>query len=440
MAQGSIGGLSQLRRVIGVRALALTMVNLTVGAGIFGLPALAARELGVAAVLAYLACMVLVGLVGLCLAEAGSRVSDAGGLYGYAATAFGPTVGTITGHLLWFANGAVGNAAVAALLVDTLGVLIPALAGPVARAAVLLSYYAAIVVINVRGTRQGAGFSQLTTVLKLVPLVGLVLVGLPFVHGANLHLGPMPPLRPVGRTAVLLFFAFLGFESGLGTSGEVAAPARTVPRALLYALSLVAVLYLGLQLVAQGVLGPALATAGDAPLAATAVAAFGALGGTVMLIAAVLATAGGVAGDVLATSRVVYALGRDGAMPPVLGRVDGVRATPAVAVVFYAVVCAGLALSGTFRALATLSASGTLCVYLVCCVGLLRLRARGVRSEREPFVAWGGPVVPVLAAIAVLTLLAGLERRDLVTLVAMLAVAVVLALLRRRRPPVAAAR
>ncbi|MGD0528644.1 MAG: amino acid permease, partial [Polyangiaceae bacterium] len=202
--------MSQLRRVIGVRALALTMVNLTVGAGIFGLPALAARELGVAAVLAYLACMVLVGLVGLCLAEAGSRVSDAGGLYGYSAASFGPVAGTITGHLLWFANGAVGNAAVAALLVDTLGVLVPALAGPVARAAVLLSYYAAIVVINVRGTRQGAGFSQLTTVLKLVPLVGLVVAGLPFVHVANLSFGPLPSPGAVGRTSVLLFFAFLG--------------------------------------------------------------------------------------------------------------------------------------------------------------------------------------------------------------------------------------
>jgi amino acid transporter len=302
---------------------------------------------------------------------------------------------------------------------------------------VLLSYYAVIVVINVRGTRQGAGFSQLTTALKLVPLVGLVVAGLPFVRRANLHLGPMPSPGAVGRTAVLLFFAFLGFESALGTSGEVAAPARTVPRALLYALSVVAVLYLGLQLVAQGVLGPSLATAGDAPLSATAVAAFGATGGTVMLVAAVLATAGGVAGDVLATSRVVHALGRDGALPAPLGRVDGTRATPAVAILFYAVVCAGMALTGTFRALATLSSSGTLCVYLVCCLGLLRLRARGVRSEREPFVARGGPVVPVLAAMAVLALLGGLERRDLAMLVATLAVAVLLAMLnprsRRRR-------
>jgi basic amino acid/polyamine antiporter, APA family len=418
-----------------VRALALTMVNLAVGAGIFGLPALAARELGAGAVLAYVVCAVLVGLVGLCLAEVGSRVSDAGGLYGYARASYGGFAGTVTGHLLWFANGAVGNAAVAVLLVDTLGVLVPWLAGPVPRAAVLLAYYASLAAINVRGTRQGAGLSQLTTVLKLVPLVTLVVVGLPFVHRANLHLGALPSAGGLGRTSALLFFAFMGFESGLGASGEVTAPARTVPRALLFALTLIAALYLGLQVVAQGVLGPALADAGDAPLGATAVAVFGAVGGTVMLIATVLATAGGVAADTLATPRVLYALGRDGALPKALGRVDGARATPAVAIVVYAVVCAVLALSGTFRALATLSASGTLCSYLVCCTGLLRLRARGVRSDREPFVVPGGPVVPILATVTVLAVLAGLARRDFIALGALLGVAMVAALLRRKATP-----
>jgi amino acid transporter len=418
-----------------VRALALTMVNLAVGAGIFGLPALAARELGVGAVFAYLLCIVLVGLVGLCLAEVGSRVSDAGGLYGYAAASFGPFAGTVTGHLLWFGNGAIGNAAVAVLLVDTLGLLVPWLAGPVPRALVLLGYYATLVAINVRGTRQGSGLSQLTTVLKLVPLVGLVVIGLPYVHRANLHLDGMPSPGGLGRTAVLLFFAFMGFESGLGTSGEVTAPARTVPRALLFALTLIATLYLGLQIVAQGVLGPALATAGDAPLVATAMAAFGPTGGTVILVAALLSTAGAVAADILATSRVVHALGRDGVLPRALGRVDGARATPVVAIVVYAVVCAALAVSGTFRLLATLSASATLCIYLVCCTGLLRLRARGVREEREPFVVPGGPVVPILATITVLAVLSGLGARDFVMLGVMLAVTLTLALLRRPRRP-----
>ena len=113
------------------------------------------------------------------------------------------------------------------------------------------------------GNLVNADSSQLTTVIKLVPLVGLVVLGLPHVHAANLHMGGVPGVGALSRTSVLLFFAFMGFETALNTSGEVTAPARTVPRALLVALAMIAALYLGLQLVAQGVLGPALATAPD---------------------------------------------------------------------------------------------------------------------------------------------------------------------------------
>ena len=323
----------------------------------------------------------------------------------------------MTGHLLWFANGAIGNAAVAALGADTLGMLVPRLGEPVPRAAVLLSYYAALVAINVRGTRQGANFSQLATVVKLAPLLGLVAFGLPHVHAVNLRIGALPSPGPLGRTSVLLFFAFMGFENALNTSGEVMNPARTVPRALLVALSLIATLYLGIQTVAQGVLGPALAGTGDAPRRATALASFGASGAALILVATVLSTAGVLAGDALGTPRVMQALGRDHILPRVLERIDPKRGTPIVAVVAYGVLCAALALSGTFGALANAEgSSGTLCIYLVCCVGVLRLRSRGVRGDRAPFVVPGGAAVPVLATVTVLFVLAGLERRDLLML------------------------
>ena len=120
---------ARLPRVIGVGALAASAVNTIVGSGIFGLPGLAAAMLGPAAVLAYLVCAVLIGLVGLCLAEVGSRVADAGGLYAYATAAFGPVVGGIAGTLLWVANSVVAGAAVATLLADTLTLAAPPLGG-----------------------------------------------------------------------------------------------------------------------------------------------------------------------------------------------------------------------------------------------------------------------------------------------------------------------
>jgi amino acid transporter len=199
------------------------------------------------------------------------------------------------------------------------------------------------------------------------------------------------------------------------------------------ALSLIAALYLGLQFVAQGILGPTLATAGDAPLGAAALVAFGPIGATIILIATILSTSGSLAGDALNTPRVIFALGRDGVLPRVLGEVHAEYSTPSVAIVGYAVVCAALALSGTFRALATLGSSGTLCIYLICCTGVLRLRKRGVREEHAPFVVPGGPIVPILATITVLLLLTALERWDFVMLGGLLVVSGVAASLRRDR-------
>src|SRR5262245_57840542 len=92
-----------LLRAIGVRGLAASVVNTTVAARIFVLPALVARDLGAAAPLAYLACGLAMTLVVSSFAVAGSRVSLTGGLYAYVETAFGPFVGFMTGALVWLA-------------------------------------------------------------------------------------------------------------------------------------------------------------------------------------------------------------------------------------------------------------------------------------------------------------------------------------------------
>ena len=127
------GPAPHLERVIGVGGLGASAVNCIVGSGIFGLPGIAAAMLGPAAVLAYLLCALLVGLIGLCLAEVGSRVSHPGGLYAYATAAFGPVVGGVAGTLLWAATSVVSAAAVANLLMDTIALMMPALGAGVWR-------------------------------------------------------------------------------------------------------------------------------------------------------------------------------------------------------------------------------------------------------------------------------------------------------------------
>ncbi len=95
MSSTDTGTNEGLVRVIGARALGLSVVNLVLGAGIFALPGRVAAELGAAAIIAYLLCSIVLALVFLCFAEVGSRVSRSGGAHAYIEEAFGPSVGFV---------------------------------------------------------------------------------------------------------------------------------------------------------------------------------------------------------------------------------------------------------------------------------------------------------------------------------------------------------
>ncbi len=401
-----------LKRVIGVGVLAFSAFNNILGSGIFGLPALVAALLGPAAILAYLVCAVLIGLVGLCFAEVGSRVASAGGLYAYARVPFGPVVGGIAGTLLWCANSVVPSAAIANFLTDTLAISWHVLDRGAPRVLFLTSVYLLLAIVNIRGTRSGARVSVTTALIKLTALVLLVVAGAFAIHAPNLHWTGVPSVASIGQGAVLLLFAFMGIEGGLNTSGEVMNPARTVPRAIAMTLTLVATLYIGLQFVAQGVLGPDLAVA-KAPLVATATAVFGPWGTRFLVAATILSAAGYLTADVLCNPRSLYALAEAGQLPRELALVHPRFGTPAIAIGTYACLCFVVALSGSFRQLVIIASSGTLVLYLICCLGLLRLRARNIAMAGEPFRAPGGPFVPLAASAIIVWMLTTLEKKEL---------------------------
>jgi amino acid transporter len=178
-------------------------------------------------------------------------------------------------------------------------------------------------------------------------------------------------------------------------------------------LTLVAALYIGLQLVAQGVLGAGLAVA-KAPLVATATAVFGPWGTRFLVAATILSAAGYLSADILCNPRSLYALAESGQLPRKLAAVHARFGTPAVAIGTYAVLCFVVALSGSFRQLVIVASSGTLVLYLICCLGLLRLRARQVAMVGKPFRAPGGPFVPLAASAIIVWMLTTLELKELV--------------------------
>ncbi|MEJ7812164.1 MAG: APC family permease, partial [Gemmatimonadaceae bacterium] len=274
-----------LARELGVRQLGAGIFNYIVASGIFALPAFAAVQLGAAAPLAYLACAVLMGLVVVCLAEAGSRVSATGGPSAYVDVALGPLAGLVAGALLLLTDLS-ATAAVSSLFSGSFLRLFGAADTPTLRAIVTMALLVALAATNVRGVRAGSRVIEMATVAKLLPLLLFVFVGAASVNTANLAWTETPSVGRVLGTSGLLIFAFAGIEAALIPSGEVRDPARTVPRAAFLALGVVTLLYLAVQAVALGILGPALATDRVAPLASAAERVAGAPGRTLLVAGA----------------------------------------------------------------------------------------------------------------------------------------------------------
>ncbi|HZR78275.1 MAG TPA: amino acid permease [Chthoniobacterales bacterium] len=420
-----------LVRGIGIPALTANIVSSTIGAGIFVIPATVAKGLGPAAPLAFVCCAIAMVLFVTCFAIAGSRVSLTGGLYAYVEAAFGRYVGFLAG-ILYFLTALGAVAGVVNVLANSVALVVPFLGGTVMRILVMFAVYAFLVLINIRGVREGAGAVTIITVAKLLPLLLFIGVGMFFVHAPNLSWSGWPGSKSLGEAVVLLMFAFVGIEVALIPSGEVKNPSRTVPRSAYLALVVTTIIYILIQVVGQGTLGAALADYPDAPLAASAAKFLGDFGRTVLLAGATISAFGFVTSDILSSPRMIFAFGRDGAFPEFFAHVHPRYRSPDVAIITYATIAFALSISGTFEQLAVLSNVAVLLMYLLCCAGCWVLVQRDVRSDGEPFTFPGMKIVPALAIIAIFWILAHATLREFTVTAIVLGIASILYFVRRQ--------
>jgi amino acid transporter len=399
-----------LVRAVGTLGLAASIVNVTIGGGIFRLPALVAVSLQAAAPLAFLVCAAAMGLIVVCFAEAGRRVDMTGGPYAYVETAFGPFAGFLAGVLVWLL-GTFAVAAVSTIFADSAGALLPPLAGGLGRAAFLIAIFGLLSAVNVLGVRQGTRLNVVATAAKLVPLLLLIAAGAFSVSASNLTWTEPVSAGAVARASILLIFAFSGVESALVPSGEIHDVRRTVPRAILIAMIVITGVYLAIQIVAQGVLGSDLA-AERTPLAAAASRVFGPWGGTMLLVGSAVSMFGYVSGMTLAVPRALYAFGRDGFLPRAIARVHPRYHTPHVAIAVQSALVCALAISSGFERLAILANLATLILYGACCLAAWAL------ARRDPHVAASSrrraraAAAPVLACAGILWLLTSITLEE----------------------------
>ena len=360
---------SGLRREIGFTGSAFLAFNGVIGASIFALPAKLQDQFGWFSPWLFPLFGLLVLVVALPFARTASHFPMSGGPVVYGGV-FGPSVSFQAGWIYYVAR-VTALAANANVLVTYLATLWPPLALGMWRAAAIVGLVGLLTAINVAGVKKAVRLLDALTLLKAVPLIVMAIVGLVVAGGSIQAPAELPPLSGIEAAALLVLYAFVGFETSVVPAGETRDPQRTIPRALIATILATVLLYFLVQLSYVAVMAPG--EGGEAPLVTFGTKLAGPAGGLLLTAAAIFSLSGNINGGITSATRATYALGRDGLLPDWFGRVNARFATPANSVLFMGVLIALLAVTGSFVWLAVVSTLARLIVYSVAIAALPKL-------------------------------------------------------------------
>ncbi len=392
----------KLPRNLGLWGIWMLVVNGLIGAGIFGLPSGAAALAGEYSVLVYAFCALLILPIILCFAELGSYFRGTGGPIRYGTLAFGPFVGFQGGWLYYLAR-LISFSANTVLLTDSIAYFIAGAGTGTGRIISLAVICVGLSVINVLGSIESIRSMTLFTVIKfavliLLPLGGFILLGSEVIPSFE---SPIPASDNLGAAALLLIYAFVGFEGAVVPAGEAKRPERDMPLGLLLGLAVVAVLYMVIQLVSQAAV-PDLANS-KTPLLDVSATLFGPVGAIVLMVGVAASVLANLVSSMFSATRVTYALSLEKSLPRWFGEVHSKYLTPANSVVFFGVAAFLLAAFGSFKVLAAMTVLSRLFLYGMSCAAIPKLRPQ-FRGEGR-FILKGGYLIPVLGIVACLWLM-----------------------------------
>ena len=404
------GSEEKLPRNLGLWGIWMLVVNGLIGAGIFGLPSGAAALAGEYSVLVYAFCALLILPIILCFAELGSYFRGTGGPIRYGTLAFGSFVGFQGGWLYYLAR-LISFSANTVLLTDSIAYFIDGAGTGTGRIISLAVICVGLSVINVLGSIESIRSMTLFTVIKfavliLLPLGGFILLGAEVIPSFE---SPIPPSKDLGAAALLLIYAFVGFEGAVVPAGEAKRPERDMPLGLLLGLAVVAVLYMVIQLVSQAAL-PDLANS-KTPLLDVSASLFGPVGAVVLMIGVAASVLANLVSSMFSATRVTYALSLEKSLPRWFGEVHSRFLTPANSVVFFGVAAFLLAAFGSFTVLAAMTVLSRLFLYGMSCAAIPKLRPQ-FRGEGR-FILKGGYLIPILGIAACVWLMMQVSERSI---------------------------
>jgi amino acid transporter len=402
-------------------------VNDVVGSGIYLLPAGVAALLGAVSVWAVILAGLATVLLVLCFAEASSYFDQPGGAYLYTREAFGHFVGFEVGWMTWLSRVA-AIASLANGMVQASAYFWPAAGSGWIRVAIVCGVILLLAWINIRGIKAGARTAVALAIAKTLPLLFFIVVGAWSIEGSRLVSHSVPHSGAMGRAALLLLFAYGGFENTSAAAGEYRNPRRDVPFALLFMILSVTLIYTAVQLVAVGTL-PGLAQS-TSPLADAAGRFAGHWGAWLLTLGATLSILGIMGSSTLSGPRYLFALACDGYGPRWVAQVHDRYHTPGLAIMAQTAIVIPLALSGSFVYLATITVIARMAANVGTAAAVPILRRRlGDRPDvvRLPL----GPTIPIAALALSIALLVSANVSGLIPVGGALALGAVIYLFRR---------
>jgi basic amino acid/polyamine antiporter, APA family len=429
----------ELKRTMGIWSAASVSIGAIIGTGIFVLIGVASGLSGPAVILSFVIAGVVVTLTALSAAELASFIHEAGGSYIYTVKAFGPFFGFIIGWMQSF-DYIIGASAVAVGFAAyfTYFVGIPASTGNLVIIGCILPLV--LTLVNLRGLREAAGANNVLVALKIFALAIFIIVGgyFLFSHG---DFGNYQPFFPTGLKGVLsgaaiIFFAYVGVNTVTTMAEEVRDPARTLPRAILIAMTVATLLYLGVSLVAVGLVNWKALSTSSAPLeTALVVATSNPLILKYIALSALFATTSVVLSSIFGGSRMLFAMARQNVIPTNLARISG-NGVPVYTVVISGIVMSAIVVISRANLdwLATLFNFGTLLTYGFINLSLIELRRTDPGTER-PFRVPGYPVTPALGIASCILLSFYLNVNALIAAGIWIGIGILLYAIRQGRSP-----
>lgn len=393
-----------LIRGIGVIGGALLVLNGMIGSGIFALPSVVAAKAGILSPWLFLATGVLLMTVVLAFAELSSYFRDSGGPVLYATTAFGPLVGFSTGWM-YYISRAVALAANSHVMATYVGALWPWFGTGVGRLAVIVTVICGLTVVNVRGVKNGIRALSYFTLLKVVPLVAMIILGLQYYSPELAMPSGLPSIDDLGGTVLLLLYAFIGFETVLITAGETEKPRATIPKTMILTVIATGIFYFLIMLVYNLVL-PGVADP-DATLVEVGRVLAGPIGVFAITLTAIFSIGGSLSSMMLAGPRLTFALAELELLPNWFKRVHERYSSPANSVMFLGGMALLIAMSGSFVQLAIATSLARLISFIVCIAALPVIRRQAdEEAVAQAYRLSGGYTIPAIAFILCLWVVA----------------------------------